>query len=297
MPHLRQLRAFVAVAEALNFTRAAERIHMAQQAVSKSVAQLEGELGVALLERTTREVALTPAGAALLASGRNVLAAADAAFEGARTIGRGLAGTVRVGVTPAVGSTVRSEAVRVLRDGAPKVSVAFHELRPRELAQALRDRAVDLVLARTAPAAPEVDNAALRPTPAALVLPCGHRLAGRATVPLAALDGERLLTWSPPGTPYTDLLVTRLAAAGAYVELVQSRVTGAGGPPDLVEARAVALLPAGSPVGGDLVEVEVEDSVTLPLLVLWPAGAPTEAVRRVRAGMASPGWAPSRATA
>src|SRR5215218_3008351 len=101
MPELRQLRAFVAVAEELNFTRAAERLHLRQQAVSKSVQQLERELAVELLERTTREVSLTPAGAKLLAAGRDALAATDAAFERARTIGRGLAGTVRVGVSPA----------------------------------------------------------------------------------------------------------------------------------------------------------------------------------------------------
>ena len=69
MPELRQLRAFVAVAEELNFTRAAERLHLGQQAVSKSVGQLERELGVALLERTTREVRLTPAGDARSAAG------------------------------------------------------------------------------------------------------------------------------------------------------------------------------------------------------------------------------------
>jgi DNA-binding transcriptional LysR family regulator len=71
---LRQLRTFVAVAEQLNVTRAAERLHMGQQAVSKSVRALEREFGVELLERTTREVRLTDAGAALLADGRRALA-------------------------------------------------------------------------------------------------------------------------------------------------------------------------------------------------------------------------------
>src|ERR671911_2509030 len=97
VPDLRQLRAFVAVAEELNFTRAAERLHMAQQAISKSVRQLEAELGVELLERTTREVRLTEAGAALLEAGRDVLRAADAAFARAREVGAGLSGTVRLG--------------------------------------------------------------------------------------------------------------------------------------------------------------------------------------------------------
>ncbi len=285
MPDLRHLRAFVAVAEERNFTRAAARLFVAQQAVSRSVAQLEQELGVTLLERTTHAVTLTPAGAALLASGRRVLGAADAAFAEARAVARGLTGTVRVGVTPAVGARVRSEAVRVLRDGAPDVSVSVHEVRPGAVPQLLRDRAVDVVLARTTPGAPEVDSAALRPTPATLVVPPGHRLAGAGPVPLAALDGERLLTWNPPGTPYTDLLVTRLAAAGARVEPVQARVTGAGELPELAAERVVAVVPEGSPAG-DGVVVPLAEAVDLPLVALWPAGTRPAAVARLRTGLA-----------
>jgi DNA-binding transcriptional LysR family regulator len=287
MPELRRLRAFVAVAEELNFTRASERLHLGQQAVSKSVQQLERELGVALLERTTREVRLTPAGTALLAEGREVLSAADAAFARARTVGRGLAGTVRLGVSPAVGPVVREEASSALREGARALSVSFHEIRPGEVVQRLRDRAVDLVLARTAPDAPDVDSAALTPSPVVLVVPARHRLAGATVARLAELDGERLLTWSRPGTPYTDLLVDRLAAAGARVEPVQAQVTGGTLPPDLAGAGAVALVPVGWPLGEANVEVPIEDDVSLPLLVLWPAGVPSAAVRRLRERMST----------
>lgn len=287
MPDLRQLRAFVAVAEELNFTRAAERLFVAQQAVSKSVAQLERELDVTLLERTTHTVALTPAGAALLESGRDVLAVADAAFAEARTVAHGLTGTLRVGLTPAIGSMVRAEALRLLRDGAPEVSVSFHEVRPGDVAQLLRDRVVDLALARSAPRGAEVDSAALRPTPATLLVPAAHRLAGAAEVRLADLDGERLLTWSSVGTPYTDLVMTRLAAAGANVHAVESHVTGSSDLPDLVSTNAVALVPEGWPVGEDVVPVSFAEAVDLPLLVLWPAGTQTAPVRRLRAGMAT----------
>ena len=176
VPELRQLRAFVAVAEELNFTRAAERLHLGQQAVSKSIGLLERELGVALLERTTREVRLTPAGAALLDAGRDALLAADAAFEGARTVGRGLTGTVRIGLTPPVGSATRAEVVAVLRDGAADLSIAFHEIRPGEIAAALRERTVYVVLARTSRDGAEVDSAPLRPSPAELLVPAGHAL-------------------------------------------------------------------------------------------------------------------------
>ena len=289
MPELRRLRAFVAVAEELNFTRAAQRLHLGQQAVSKSVGQLERELGVALLERTTREVRLTPAGAGLLDAGRAALAAVDAAFDGARAVGRGLSGTVRVGITPAIGPSTRDEVVRVLRLDAPEVSVAFHEVRPGDVAQLLRDRAVDVVLARTAPGAPEVESAALRPSPAELIVPAGHRLAGLPAARLADLDGERLITWSSPGTPYTDLLVGRVRAAGAQVRPVRSPVTGGGEPPDLAELGAVALVPAGWPPGARNATVPLADAVTLPLLLLWAAGLPSPAVHRLRAGLASPG--------
>ena len=285
MPDLRHLRLFLAVAEERNFTRAAERVHMAQQAVSKAVAQLERELGVELLERTTREVHLTPAGAALLAAGPDALAGVERAFAAAVEVGRGLAGTVRLGATPALGLTVLDAATQALRDAAPDLAVAFLEVRPGDIERALRDRAVDLVLARTAAVGPEVDSAALRPTPAVIALPAGHRLAGRPSIRLAELGGERLLVWSPPGTPYTDLMLARVRAGGADVEPVESRVTGTHGLADLEEHGAVALVPEGWPARPGVAFVGLEEDVTLPLLVLWAAGAPPAAVARLRAAL------------
>jgi DNA-binding transcriptional LysR family regulator len=295
VPDLRQLRTFVALAEELSFTRAAERLFVGQQAVSKSVRQLERELGVELVERTTHDVRLTAAGAALLKAGRPALAAADAAFAAAREAGQGMTGTIRVGVSPAVSPLDRQEVVDVLRRGAPDVSVSLLEVRPRDVRRLLRARELDLVLARTSVDAPDVDSAALRPTPAVLCVPTGHRLAGADAVALAQLDGERLLTWSPRGTAFTDLLLTRLAAAGAQVEPVESRVTGSTGLAELADRDAVALMPAGWPAADDVAQVALADDVTLPLLVLWPTGAPSAAVRRVREGMTRAGeWAASR---
>jgi DNA-binding transcriptional LysR family regulator len=289
VPDLRQLRTFVALAEELSFTRAAERLFVGQQAVSKSVRQLERELGVELVERTTHDVRLTAAGVALLEAGRPALAAADAAFAAAREAGQGLTGTIRVGVSPAVSPLDRQEVVDVLRRGAPDVSVSLLEVRPRDVRRLLRARELDLVLARTSDDAPDVDSAALRPTPAVLCVPAGHRLAGGDPVGLAQLDGECLLTWSPRGTAFTDLLLTRLAAAGAQVEPVESRVTGSTGLVELADRDAVALMPAGWPPADDVAQVALADDVTLPLLVLWPTGAPSAAVRRVREGMTRAG--------
>jgi DNA-binding transcriptional LysR family regulator len=279
VPELRQLRAFLAVAQDLNFTRAAERLHLAQQAVSKSVAQLERELGVELLERTSREVRLTEAGEALRADAREVVTAADAAFARARDHGHGLAGSLRVGATPGVGPIVLREAVRELHRDAPELSISLREVRPAEMASALRDGVADVVLARTAARTPELDVAELASTPAALVVPAAHRLRDEAS--LADLDGERLKVWSRPGTPYTDLLVGLCRAAGATVTPVETRLTGSSGLVDLAADDEVAIVPEGWPTGPDARLVALRGGVTLPLLALRLPGPSRPAVARL----------------
>ena len=97
-PELRHLRAFVALAEELNFTRAAQRLHLAQQALSAQIQQLEERVGAQLVTRTTRKVELTAAGEALYAQAPGVLAALDAATEAARGAARGETGWLRIGL-------------------------------------------------------------------------------------------------------------------------------------------------------------------------------------------------------
>jgi DNA-binding transcriptional LysR family regulator len=286
VPELRQLRTFVAVAEELGFTRAAARLGVGQQAVSKAVARLEDELGVELLERTTREVRLTPAGAALLEPARRALAAADSAVAAAREAGGVPTGTVRIGVTPAIGAREREDAVAAIRRDAPDVAVAVHEVRPRDVGRLLASRELELALARSRVGGPEVAAAELRPTPVALFVAAGHRLAGNRPVAPEELDGERLLTWNPPGTAFTDLLLARLAEAGARVEPVESRITGVGSGSELVALDAVAVMPADWPISDGAVRVPLAGDLALPLLVLWPLGAASPAVRRLREAMA-----------
>src|SRR5215218_302924 len=97
---LRHLRYFVAVAEELHFRRAAERLHVAQPAVSEQVRKLEAELGVRLLNRNHRGVALTDAGAAMLDEARRVLVQADVAQRAARAANERAIGRLRIGYLP-----------------------------------------------------------------------------------------------------------------------------------------------------------------------------------------------------
>jgi DNA-binding transcriptional LysR family regulator len=286
VPELRHLRVFLAVADARNFTRAAERLHLAQQAVSKSVSQLERELGVALLVRTTRDVRLTDAGRRLAEDAREIIATADAAFARARDHGRGLAGSVTIGATAAVGVGILDRVARLLRREAPALSVVLREVRPAEIGTVLRDGIADVVLVRTTGSAPEMESVVLAPTPAALVVPADHRLAGEEGVELSAIDGERLLVWSSPGTPFTDLLVRLCAGAGAAVTPVESAVIGAAGLAELHARGAVALVAEGSGVGPGEVAIPLRGEVTLPLLAVLPAGPPAPAVARILALLA-----------
>jgi DNA-binding transcriptional LysR family regulator len=118
---LRHLRAFVAVAEELNFTRAAERLHMAQQALSRTINQLEQRLGVQLFERSTRKVALTPAGEALLQRAGPILDAVDRAAAEVRAAG----GTRRltVGLRETYGAQIVARALHSFAAERPDVEV------------------------------------------------------------------------------------------------------------------------------------------------------------------------------
>ena len=142
---LRQLRYFLAVAEELNFTRAAERLHLAQQALSASIRRLEDQLGVALFERSTRKVELTVAGEVLVAGARMVIAATTDAVERVQAVAEGRGGRITVGFSTAAGGVpIVREIIRTFSRTAPGVEVRTEEHDFGDPSAGLADASVDV---------------------------------------------------------------------------------------------------------------------------------------------------------
>lgn len=195
---LRQLRYFVAVAEELHFSRASVRLNLAQSALSGQIRQLERELGGPLLVRTTRHVELTPAGAALLQDAREVLAAADEAFERARALARGERGALRIGALgPAPGGVF---APLLARFGGmhPDVRVEVRALDFTELVLGVRERRADVAFLYLPLDEPDLEITPLLSEPRVVVMPRGHRLAKRKQLTPFDLADEMFIKQPPP---------------------------------------------------------------------------------------------------
>jgi DNA-binding transcriptional LysR family regulator len=213
-PELRHLRHFVAVAEELHFTRAAARLHMAQQPLSASIRRLERELGVELLHRTTRRVELTDAGAALLERAREAVRAADAAFDAARATGRGEAGVVAIGVSPGVRYGL-DPLFDAIRDRYPRLRVRLRQASSYLVVEDVAAGALDLGIGFCAVAPASLAARRLKDDPVMVTVASDHPLAGRDRVDLTDLREETFALDDPDdGAGYNAAVLTLCSTAG-----------------------------------------------------------------------------------
>jgi LysR family transcriptional regulator, transcription activator of glutamate synthase operon len=212
---LRQLRYLVALAEERNFTRAAEREHIAQPALSQQIRRLEDELGLPLVERTTRRVTITHAGRLLVARARRILAEVDAAQ--AELLGvRGLeAGHVTVGTMHTMGPVDVSLVLAIFHQRHPAIELTVREASSEELAEMLRDDELDLAFLSVTERVEshELGLHQLVSEELVVLLPIGHRLAGRRKLRMAELQGEEFISYRE-GARLRELLVSAGHAAG-----------------------------------------------------------------------------------
>jgi DNA-binding transcriptional LysR family regulator len=219
---LRHLRYFVAVAEELNFRRAAERLHIAQPPLSAQIKALEGELGIRLLERTTRSVALSHAGRVFLEEARAVLAASADAERRAKEAAHGLVGTLRLGVIAPVANAWLAAVLRRFRERFPSVTLAIFDLNIPEQLRRVRERELDAGLVRPPVGFPELDFQFVEEAEQVLALPTGHRLARKRQLDWSDFDGEAMVMVQPNMQHgYYDAFLAACAKAGAKPRVAQ----------------------------------------------------------------------------
>ena len=193
-PELRLIRYWVAVAEERNITRAAERLHLSQPALSAAIKQLEAQLGVALLDRSDRVLGVTPAGELLLEEGRGLLAQADRVVTAVRGRDRSAVGRLRVGLTPTARFGLGPELLAACARHAPGVMLYPQEDATGALLREVRAGRLDLAVAFCPPAVADgVVLEPLRSEPAVVHLRADHPLATRPALALDELAGETFL--------------------------------------------------------------------------------------------------------
>jgi len=253
---LRQLRYFLAVAEAENFTAAAQRLHLAQPALSQQIRALEGELGVALLERGARRSRLTDAGTSMVARARRILLEVEGAKQDLGAHANGERGKVRFGCALQSLSEGRLPGVlSEFRRRFPHVQIEFREAHTLQLSELLADGQLDLALVHlgrgeTADLRVDYDLAAIEfetlyEEPLVVAVGPRHRLARRARVRLDELADEEFVSFGPGST--VRELVARAAQQVGFVPRSSISALNLGTVRALVSAGlGIAVVPAAA---------------------------------------------------
>jgi DNA-binding transcriptional LysR family regulator len=212
---LRQMRYFVAVAEHGNFTRAADELHVAQQAVSQQIRALEATLAVTLLRRNSRRVELTPAGAVFLTDAKRLLAASDRAVRRAQAAARGEAGTLRLVYTLATAYETTPSLLELMSKLYPQLKVSAREVYGADVADLLLGGRCDLALAPMTSFPAGIRQRLVRREVLRLAVSARDPLADADEVELAALKDQRFEVWPRQMSPgYYDVVVGACRAAG-----------------------------------------------------------------------------------
>ena len=195
----KQIEYFLAVAEELSFTRAAEKLYVSQTAVTQQIHSLEDLMGVRLLNRTKKKVELTPAGLIFQAEGRQILDSIDNAFAHARTVSEGTVGGLEIGFSNYAGN-ILGNSLQVFREHYPSIKIQFTSYNPSVLLDRLKAGELDLIFTPIFDPAvyegcyiQEVDRISLM-----VVLPIHHPLAGKHHLTRMDLLQEKLILACTP---------------------------------------------------------------------------------------------------
>ena len=289
-PELRLIRYFVAVAEEGNVTRAAERLHMAQPPLSAAIRQLEQQLGVELLDRSSRQVRLTAAGEQLLEQGRELLAHADTVVGDVQAVERSPTGLLRGGLSPAARFGLVPELLERWSAAAPGVMLHTSEDTTGALLRDVLQGRLDLAVVFCPPAAlVGLASMTVREEPAVLHIRDDHPLAKRRKAALDELAGETLLVAGGKDSPgYTAAVLDACRAAGFEPDTLPDPYPDLG--TQAVREGLGIVLYVRTAFGPQLeqsVLVPVEPAVTFPFALVWREDARSGALEAILAATPS----------
>ncbi len=213
---VRRLGYFIAVAETLHFRKAAERLNIAQPALSQQIRRLEEDLGCQLLTRNRRGVALTSAGLALLETGRRALVQLRHAEDAVRRTAASQVALLRIGFLNPAAFAIVPQLLRRLREEHPDVFLVLREGGSASLLEEVRLGQLDVAFVRGPITHPGVRIDVLRREPLIAVLPASHPLARRKRVPLQALAGEPFIGFLRDSAPSLHDAITRLCMDAGF---------------------------------------------------------------------------------
>ena len=222
MIELRHLRYFIAVAEELNFRRAAERVHIDQTPLSRTIRDLEDRLGVQLFVRSPRKLYLTPAGLRLLKEAHKVFVRVRRAYRAVRETDARFQAPLRIGVADGIAQPKLSQCLVSWRKVAPEIPLEITEMRAVELAEALVREELDAGLSFGVPDDDAITQQPAWSYPAMALLPPDHELASRQELTLAELLSFPLLSF------HADRLPGLLKQISAIVQRYTAMPTFAG---------------------------------------------------------------------
>jgi LysR family transcriptional regulator, benzoate and cis,cis-muconate-responsive activator of ben and cat genes len=244
---LRHLRYFVTVAELLNFTRAATRLRVAQPALSRQIRDLEDELGAPLLERHSRGVRLTEAGAVFLPEARAVLQRAGEAARAVGAVVRGERGEIHVGYAPTPTVELLPCALHAFQNLAPGVRVTLHDLSTEEMLRGLHDGKLDLCL-MVRPAAGSLRGLKfelLREYSLQVAMPRTHPLAKLKRVAREQLVREPLVAYARADYPeYHAMLDDLFRSTGRKYRVAAEQDSASALLASVESGRGLAVVPA-----------------------------------------------------
>ncbi|MDR2462489.1 MAG: LysR family transcriptional regulator [Verrucomicrobiales bacterium] len=213
---LRELRYFIAVAEELNFSAAAKRLHLSQPPLTAAIKKLEAELAVRLFNRTSRKVELTEAGAHLLAAGRRLLNHARQVADGTRVYGQGKREVLRLAFFILVTRDILPMALSRFRKNFPNVYLEFQHLRPEDAEKILTDDLADAVIANHLPTGELLASKSWLRTSLVAALPPHHPLTVNKKISIADLRDEQFILSHDTAPQLTQKAHQFCRAAGGF---------------------------------------------------------------------------------